>query len=89
MKPSKNDLRDVNFTDDPKEKIKKDIFAKFRDMKAKVGHTIPSKWLTLRYYHSLTPKEQEYFEIAIKELVDEGFIDNNMGLKQKGYDKIY
>ena len=34
------------------EKIKKDIFAKFRDMKAKVGHTIPSKWLTLRYYHS-------------------------------------
>jgi len=94
MKPSKNDLRNDNFSDDPKEKIKKDIFAKFREIKAKVGHTLPPRWLSLYYYPSLNPKEQEFFEIAIKELVDDNFVEytgkkDNLQLNQKGYDGIY
>jgi len=94
MKPSKNYLRDDTFTDDPKEKILKDIFAKFREIKANVGHTLPPRWLSLYYYPSLNPKEQEFLEIAIKELGDDNFVEytgkkDNLRLKEKGYDEIY
>lgn len=48
------------------------------------------------FYHSVmtnyNPKERDAVEVAMKELVSEGFVEEQNGqhrLTQKGYDRIY
>lgn len=91
VKPNASKIKSpVN--NDPKEKIKKDILAKFREMKANVYHTLPPKWLLTLYPTTLSAKEKPFLQEAINEFVAAGLAklvnDDNLRLTQKGADTI-
>jgi predicted transcriptional regulator len=76
----------------PKEKVKKDILKKFKDINAKENHVIPGRWLSLLYFPNLNPKEKRVFDEAIDELIKEEIVipaHNTIKLTKKGVYTIY
>lgn len=76
--------------------IQSTIFEQFRKTNSRVNHIIQTKWILLSLIPTLNPKEQQFVEKSINDLIENGFIlfDNKNGmdclvLTQKGFDEIY
>lgn len=74
-------------------RIREDIMAKFREIKAKIGWTLPPRWLELYYPQNLNPIEKRFLNGAIKSLIEDGFLEVNkvgaLALTERGYNYIY
>ncbi len=71
------------------------ILNQFSKVNAKVNHVVDYHWINNILVPTLNPKEIDFLEKAITQLVNDGFIINkdtnlfNMFLTQKGFEKIY
>lgn len=65
------------------------------EVNAKAGHTLPSRWLQLKYIPTLNPIEKKAFEEAIHALVNDGIVEyiegssSTIKLTVKGEEGIY
>lgn len=74
-----------------KEKIKEDILAQFKGIKAGVGHTLAHRYID-NYKTTLTPKELSVFDAAVDELIASKYVSKNYDgyvLTGKGFQYIY
>jgi len=85
------DFRKSLLDGSPKDNIKRDVLSKFKEHNSDVGHTLPPNWL-IRYAMSLNPKEKNFIDEAIAELIAEGYVEkkkDNLALTAKGVEHIY
>lgn len=54
----------MNYSRD-KETIKQELLDKFREINARAGYTLPTRWLQLQYLSKLNPKEEKLFQEAL------------------------
>lgn len=77
------------------EKIGSAIMGRFRETNSKPNHVVDNRWLTQILLPKLNPRERDYVDSAIEDLVQQGHItkENRHGfclvLTQTGYDQLY
>lgn len=78
-----------------KDKIRNEILNRFRKQNSRPNHVIDQRWISHNLLSGLNPKELDYVDGVIKNLVDDELIttaDRNgfcLVLTQKGFDTIY
>ena len=77
-------------------KIGAAILHRFAETQSNVGHIVDARWINLVLVKKYNPKEIEYINDAISDLIDKGLVkqkeDTNdlcLVLQQEGYDAIY
>jgi predicted transcriptional regulator len=77
-----------------KKDIKKDILDMFRALRKDDKDVLPPELLESDYFRQLTWDEKQHYQIAVKELISKGLVENVKGsrlklkLTEKGADLI-
>ena len=90
---------DAIFPDDPEAaaaQIRRAILNGFAHLNSRVGHCLDERWILHKLTPTLTPRERDQLEPAIRAMAQDGLIDldKRLGmtaliLTQKGFDAIY
>jgi len=77
-------------------KIKSRIMRRFEEQNSRPSHVIQTKWISLYLLKDLNPKEQDFVNLAINELIENELVlfENRSGmdclvLTEKGFETLY